>query len=200
MTNLLDRSFIYHSVRKTLCENYGAEAGMLWQNAGSTLRRLQKEHPEITGDSRMMILPATALLITLRAHDPEGAMPLLLSCGTQIGQRLSRIIRAVTSFPGLPELLWRHMPALMRKTSSPKAGYTRCIVSETKELVGVDILSCPLHDAAISLGEPEAACIVCAMDKEYMSGFRRIRYTHTTSVAEGGPCCDYRLTYDRQKK
>lgn len=44
-----------------------------------------------------------------------------------------------------------------------------------------------------------AAQAVCAMDKACMSGFRRIRYTRTTSVAEGAPCCDYRLQYDPHK-
>ena len=44
-----------------------------------------------------------------------------------------------------------------------------------------------------------AAQAVCAMDRAYMSGFRRIRYTRTTSVAEGAPCCDYRLQYDPHK-
>lgn len=201
MANLLDRSVVYRGVRRHIVQTYGEEtAARLWLEAGEALSRLQKEHPEITGDNRMMILPAAALLMVLRIHDPEGALPLLLSCGTQIGRRIGRIIHAVTSIPGLPALLWRHMPALMRKTSSPRAGYTRRIVSETKALVGVDILSCPLHDAAVSLGIPEAACIVCAMDKEYMSGFRHIRYTRTTSVAGGGPCCDYRLSFDPDKK
>lgn len=92
------------------------------------------------------------------------------------------------------------MPKLMRITSSPEKGYTRRIVSETKELVGVDILSCPLHDAAVKIGVPEAALVVCAMDKAYMTGFKHIRYTRTTSVAEGDECCDYRLSFDPDKE
>lgn len=43
------------------------------------------------------------------------------------------------------------------------------------------------------------ALVVCAMDKAYMTGFKHIRYTRTTSVAEGHECCDYRLSYDRSK-
>ena len=92
------------------------------------------------------------------------------------------------------------MPKLMRKMSSEKAGYTRRIISETKEFVGVDILSCPLYDAAIKIGMPEVATAVCAMDKAYMTGFKHINYTRTTSVAEGDSCCDYRLSYDKSKK
>lgn len=106
----------------------------------------------------------------------------------------------LTSIPGMPELLWRHMPTLMRAMSSDKKGYTRRIVSETDELVAVDILSCPIHDSAEKLGVPEAAQVICAMDKAYMTGFRRILYTRTTSVAEGDKCCDYRLRYDRSKE
>ncbi len=87
----------------------------------------------------------------------------------------------------------------MRNSSSPEKGYTRRIVSETAELVAVDILSCPLHDAAVKIGIPEAALMVCAMDKAYMTGFKHICYTRTTSVAEGAECCDYRLSYDVQK-
>ena len=84
--------------------------------------------------------------------------------------------------------------------SSPEMGYTRRIVSETSELVGVDILSCPLHNAAVRIGIPQAALVVCAMDKAYMTGFKYIRYTRTLSVAEGADCCDYRLSYDKYKK
>ena len=71
---------------------------------------------------------------------------------------------------------------------------------ETQALVAVDILSCHLHDAAVRIGVPEAARLVCAMDRAYMTGFRHIRYTRTTSVAEGDPCCDYRLSYDEDKE
>lgn len=35
------------------------------------------------------------------------------------------------------------------------------------------------------------------MDKAYMTGFKHIRYTRTTSVAEDETCCDYRLSYDK---
>lgn len=64
----------------------------------------------------------------------------------------------------------------------------------------MDILSCPLHAAALQIGVPEAAQIVCAMDKAYMTGFKYINYTRSTSVAEGDRCCDYRLSYDRNKR
>lgn len=30
-----------------------------------------------------------------------------------------------------------------------------------------------------------------------MTGFKHIRYTRTTSVAEDETCCDYRLSYDK---
>lgn len=146
-----------------------------------------------------MILPAAALYKALYEYAPEQALPLLTDYGTRTGEKIARIVHGVTSIPGVSMLLWQAMPKLMRAMSSPDKGYTRRIVSESKELVGVDILSCPLHNWAVTIGVPQAALAVCAMDKAYMTGFRHIRYTRTTSVAEGAECCDYRLAYDPDK-
>jgi hypothetical protein len=42
--------------------------------------------------------------------------------------------------------------------------------------------------------------MICCMDKEYMTGFRGVKYTRTKSVAEGDDCCDYRLEDARKKR
>ncbi len=175
------------------------ETTQIWQEANGHLHELEHKHPGITGDNKLMILPSAALYLALRDHAPERALPLLRSYGSKMGERIAGIIHATTSIPGVSKLMWKKAPQLMRSSSSPKKGYTRRIVSETTELVAVDILSCPLHDAAMKIGVPEAALMVCAMDKAYMTGFRHIRYTRTTSVAEGAECCDYRLSYDETK-
>lgn len=201
MSDKLGRSLLFKGFLKLLRVEIGAEqAEQIWQEANLNLQELEDKHPDITGDNKIMILPAAALYQAVRKYAPEMALPLMRSYGTKMGQKIAGIIHAVTSVPGVSWLMWRNAPALMRKSSSPEAGYTRRIVSETKELVGVDILSCPLHDAAVRIGVPEAAQMVCAMDKAYMNGFKHIRYTRTTSVAEGGVCCDYRLSYDKEKR
>ena len=176
-----------------------AEAARIWLDANQKLLELESKHPDITGDNKMMILSSAALYLALRNHAPEQALPLLRSYGTKMGEKVASIVHAVTSIPGVSKLMWNNAPRLMRNSSSPEKGYTRRIVSETSELVGVDILSCPLHDAAVNIGVPEAVLLVCAMDKAYMSGFKHIRYTRTTSVGEGDDCCDYRLSYDKDK-
>lgn len=201
MADKLRRSIIFRGFYKVLVREFGADrAREIWADANARLIPLENWGPELDLDSRMMILPAAALYGGLRKHAPDRALPLLTAYGTEIGGKIAGAVHAVTSIPGLPRLLWCHMPQLMRSMSSPDKGYTRRIVSESGELVGVDILSCPLHDAAVKLGVPEAALVVCAMDKAYMTGFRHIRYTRTTSVAEGAECCDYRLRYDESKK
>ena len=199
--NKLSKSLIFKGFRKTLVSEFGeATAELIWHNANLRFETLSKDYPNLDNDSKMMILPAAALLGALTKFAPEQTLPLLTEYGTQMGEKIAKIVHAVTSIPGVPKLLWHNMPKLMRTMSSPKKGYTRRIVSETGELVGVDILSCPLHDAAVKIGMPEATLIVCAMDKAYMTGFKNIRYTRTTSVAEGAQCCDYRLAYDKNKE
>ena len=196
----LSRSLIFKDFRKMLnAEFREAEASRIWKEANGYLLELERKHPDITGDNKMMILPSAALYLALRNHAPEQALPLLQSYGTKMGNKIAGVVHAVTSIPGVSRLMWKNAPKLMRNSSSPKKGYTRRIVSETNELVAVDILSCPLHDVAVKIGIPEAALMVCAMDKAYMSGFKYIRYTRSTSVAEGAECCDYRLSYDHSK-
>lgn len=201
MANKLSRSFLFRGFRKILvCETGEDLAVRIWDDAGQRLAQLQHQHPDLDADSRMMILPAAALYQAISKHAPGQALPLLRDYGTRLGKKVGRIVHGITSIPGVPRFLWKHMGKLMQTMSSPKKGYTRRIVSQTHELVGVDILSCPLHDAAVKIGVPEAARMVCAMDKAYMTGFKHIRYTRTTSVAEGDACCDYRLSYDITKK
>lgn len=200
MADNLSKYFFFKNFRKTLTAQFGEErAKQIWSDANACLIPLENWCPDMDSDSKMMILPAAALYGALRKHEPQQALPMLTAYGTQMGEKIARIVHAITSIPGVPKLLWKHMPWLMRKMSSEKKGYTRRIVSETTELVGVDILSCPLHNAAVKIGVPEAALVVCAMDKAYMTGFKNIRYTRTTSVAAGDACCDYRLSYDKSK-
>lgn len=199
--NKLNRSFVYKGFQKKLIVRFGKErAAELWAEANDNLIKLEREYPEIIGDAKMMILPAAAIYETLREEKSVDALSMMKEYGKEMGEKIAKVIYALTSIPGVSRLLWRNMPKIMRKTSSPEKGYTRRIASETNELMGVDILSCPLRDAAIKIGVPEAVQIVCAMDKAYMSGFKYIRYTRTTSVGEGDACCDYRLSYDKNKQ
>lgn len=197
----LKKSIVYKNFKKVLIEKFGKEkANRMWEEANVNLNQFEKQYPDIKGDEKMMILPAASLYIELKKEVPDEALNILKDYGKEMGEKIAKLIHSITSIPGVSKMLWNNMPKLMRKSSSEKKGYTRKIVSETKELVGVDILSCPLHDVAIKIGMPEVAQVVCAMDKAYMSGFKYINYTRTTSVAEGDSCCDYRLSYDKNKR
>lgn len=200
MADKLNCSIIFKGFRKTLVSQFDEKtADQIWLDANASLVALQCRYPDLDSDSKMMILPAAAIYSALHKHAPEKTLPLLTAYGMKMGEAIARIVHGITSIPGVPRILWKNMPKLMRMMSGPDKGYTRRIVSETKELVGVDILSCPLHNVAVKIGVPEAALVVCAMDKAYMTGFKHICYTRTTSVAEGAECCDYRLRYDKAK-
>jgi len=197
----LSKSFIYKGFIKDLKEHYGDSAAKdIWKEADAYLRDFEATQKDMDSDSRMMILPAASLYIALYKRDPENALEILKDYGTRMGNKIAGIVHTVTSVPAVSGLIWKNAAKLMRNMSSEQKGYTRRIVSESDKLVAVDILSCPLHDAAVRIGIPEAAQVVCAMDKAYMTGFRHIKYTRTTSVAEGDNCCDYRLSYDKNKR
>ncbi len=192
----LERSFAFRKFKAVLIEKKGPkEAAALWEAANARMAELEAAHPDLDRDSRMLILPAAALYLTA----PE-TLPLLRNHAAALGGRMGRIVHGITSVPGVSRLLWKNMPRLMRQMSSPEKGYSRQIVSETSELVGVDIYACPLQQAAVQLGAPEVACVVCAMDKACMTGFKHIEYTRSKAIGEGYECCDYRLRFDRAKK
>jgi len=197
----LKKSVIYKGFKKVLIEKLDTEkANKIWTEANKNLDNLEKQYMDIKGDEKMMILPVAAIYMELKKEVPDKALDILKIYGKEVGEKIAKIVHSITSIPGISKILWNNMPRIMRKSSSEEKGYTRKIVSETKELVGVDILSCPLYNAAIKIGMPEVAQVICAMDKAYMSGFKYINYTRTTSVAEGDCCCDYRLSYDKNKK
>ncbi len=190
------KTSIFKGFQKTLISEYGAEeAQRIWQEASRSYAALKAAHADLDADSRMMILPAAAIC----KAKPE-CLPFLRNYAAEIGGKIGKAVHGITSIPGVSRLLWANMPRLMRHMSRPEKGYARRIISETKELVGVDITSCPLCNAAHALGVPEAACVVCAMDKAYMTGFKYIDYTRTTALGEGDAFCDYRLRFDPNKK
>lgn len=197
----LDRSFVYKKFKLMLIEQYGKEkADAIWADADAQLAQLLKTYDNVGFDEKVMVLPLSALYTALQKHGVENALELLKAYGKQTGDDLSALIGNITSIPGLSKLLWRNMPALMRKTSSPKKGYERRIVSESSELVGVDILTCPLYEMAKTLGTPEITSVVCLIDKGQMTGFRHIDYTRTKALGDGDAYCDYRLRFDKTKK
>lgn len=198
----LDRSWIYRDFKETMTARFGSSrTEELWEKANQALARLEKQHAKkMTREAKKMILPAAALYEVLHTLVPNEVMPMLKNYGTEIGEQLAEKIHNFTSIPGVSKLIWNRAPFLMRRMSSPGKGYKREILSEDEELVAVNILSCPIHNGAVAIGMPELCHVICAMDKEYMTGFRYIHYTRTTSVAEGDACCDYRLTYAPKMK
>lgn len=197
----LDKSFVYKKFKNVLLEKYSKDkAAAIWKDANAELMHLLKKYSNAGSDEKMMILPLSALYTALKKHKIEDALDLLKEYGKQTGDNFSALIGKITSIPGLSRLLWKNMPALMRKTSSPQKGYKRKIVSETKELVGVDILTCPLYEMAKELGTPEISSVVCLIDKGQMTGFRYIDYTRTKALGDGDKFCDYRLRFNKNKK
>lgn len=197
----LDRSFVYKKFKNVLIEKCGKDiVKSIWKEANDNLTQLLKKYSNSGSDEKMMVLPLFALYTGLKNHGVENALELLKEYGKQRGNDFSHMIGKITSFPGLSRLLWKNMPALMRKTSSPKKGYERRIVSETNELVGVDILTCPLCEMAKELGAPEIASVVYLIDKGQMAGFKYIDYTRTMALGDGDEYCDYRLRFNRNKK
>ncbi len=192
----LDKSLVFRKFKVVLAQKKGPEeAARIWQAAGERFAALTAEHPDLERDERLLILPAAAMYQAC----PD-TLPLMREYAANLGRKIGGVVHAITCVPGVPGLLWKNMPSLMRRMSSPEKGYSRQIISETAELVGVDIYVCPLHQAAAVLGAPEVASVVCAMDKAYMTGFRHIEYTRNTAIGEGGERCDYRLRFDRNKK
>ena len=198
--NKLDFSFVYKKFKKRLQETYGKEvASLVWKKANRKLKNISAEYKNIGSDEKMMILPLAAIYLSMKEENLENPLELLNQYGKETGKRFSKLIRKITSFPGLPEFLWKNMSSLMRKNSSPEKGYQRKIISETKELVAVDILVCPLHEMAKKLEIPEITSVVCLIDKGQMTGFKHIEYTRTKALGDGDNFCDYRLRYDKKK-
>jgi len=197
----LDRSFIFKKCKYFIDEKYGLDkSNAVWNTANVELKYLLHENKNIGSDEKMMVLPLCAIYTAMKDIGIDDALDVLKEYGVRAGADISKMIYKITSFPGLSKLLWKNMPKLMRATSSPKKGYERRIVSETTELVGVDILRCPLCETAKTLGVPEITEVICLIDKGQMTGFRYIDYTRTKALGNGDDFCDYRLRFNKKRK
>ena len=194
----LDKSFLFKGFRKELVKKYGSDkAALIWQDAKDELLKLEKAEPNAEKNDASFVFPAVALYRAIEKHAPGEALEATRVYGTKTGLRLKSLFRKVTALPGIPNLMWKKMPAIAAKMSD---GY------ETEDLVVTDhrcslhVIVCPMYDSAKRLGTPEAAQMICCMDKEYMTGFRGVKYTRTKSLAEGDDYCDYLLEDSRKKR
>ena len=103
---------------------------------------------------------------------------------------VKKVFLGITSLPGAPSLVWKNMDKLAETMSW---GYECRDVVVNKNTCCMDIVRCSLYDKAKELGNPEAAQMICCMDKEYMTGIRGLDYRRTKALAEGHDCCDYRM-------
>ena len=194
----LDKSFVFKIFKKELEAKYGSKkAAAIWRYAEHVLQKLEVAEPDADKNSRSFVFPGVALYRAVRNYAPDEALAVTRAYGTKTGIRMRNIFRKVTALPGIPTLMWKNMAKIAAKMSS---GYECRDVVVTDHLCSLDVTGCPLYDKAKALGTPEAVQMICCMDKEYMTGFRGVKYTRTKSVAEGDDCCDYRLEDAREKR
>ena len=191
-------NLFYRGMYKELAVRYGKEkADELWRASEEELNQLVRENAAADKQSKSYVYPAVAIYRTLYAFDPEHALEACRAYGTILGRKLGRMVHGLTSIPGMPELIWKNVDSIMTRMS---AGYDTKNVTHEGNQATMDITMCPLFEAANNVGTPEAAQLICCMDKAYMTGFRHIDYVRTMSVAEGDEVCDYRLGYNKNKK
>ena len=174
------------------------EADAIWQEAGEEYTRLMTDMPQLKKHPGTMVIPAVCLYKALAHHGKDIGM--LNAYGEEQGKRFAKAVHALTSIPGVDQLIWNNAEKLGDKMSSEKLGYRRRLVSDPPDMYGVDILSCPYHELAKELDAEKAVLCICNMDKEYSKGFHHIRYERNSSVAEGAECCAYRLSFDPEKE
>lgn len=190
-TAKLDKSYIYKKFRKDLVQKYGKEkASAIWEEAETKLREFEMAEPDADTASRSFVFPAVALYQAIDHHAPGDALGLTRAYGTRFGQQIKKIFRRITALPGVPALMWKNMDKLAKRMSD---GYGTKNMVVTRDMCSLDVISCPICDKARELGTPEAAQMICCMDKEYMTGIRGMDYKRTKSLAEGDDCCDYRM-------
>lgn len=194
----LDKSFLFKRLRKELEVKYGAEkASAIWGEAKDVLLSLEKSNPEAEKNDKNFVFPAVALYRAIDKYAPGEALEVTRAYGTKTGIRLKSLFRKITAFPGIPNLMWKKMPAIAAKMSD---GYETEDLVVTDHLCSLHVTGCPMYDSAKKLGTPEASQMICCMDKEYMDGFRGVKYTRTKSLAEGDDYCDYLLEDSRKKR
>ena len=192
----LDKSFVYKRFRKDLESRYGEKiAAEIWAEANAHIAELENSNPDAVKNDLSFVFPAVALYRAIEHHAPGEALEVTRAYGTKMGLRIRGILRKITALPGMPALVWKKMPAIAKKMSD---GYETENLVVTDHLCSLHVTGCPMYDSAKKLGTPEAAQLVCCMDKEYMTGIRGVKYTRTKSLAEGDAYCDYLLEDSRQ--
>ncbi len=176
---------------------YGAEiASAIWQAADMEFGRLAAGNPDAERRDHTLVFPAVALYRAIEKTLPGDALGVTRAYGTKMGKKLRSIIRKLTLLPGFPLVIWKKMPAIAREMTD---GYECKDVVVDKHHCSLRITGCPIYNRTIALGCPEAAQLICCLDKEYLNGFRGVEYTRNHSLAEGDAYCDYLLENSRSK-
>lgn len=187
----LDKSILFKGFLKDLAARYSAKiAAIIWEDADRELERLETDHPDAERRDLTMVFPAVALYRAIEKNVPGDALEATRAYGTKVGHKYCNILRKVTALPGMPSLIWKKMPAIARKMTD---GYECENVIVDDQHCSLRITGCPMYNRAVALDCPEAAQLICCLDKEYLNGFRGVEYTRNRSLAEGDAYCDYLL-------
>ena len=193
----LDQSILFKGLYQDLVARYGSlKASSIWEEAENRLEVLEESHKEnMDRNDRMMVFPTISLYQAIECFAQGDALQIMRMHGTKMGLWMKGIFEKVTALPGFPSLMWKKMPWIAKKMSE---GYQTEDVEVSAHRCSLHVVECPLYTRAQELGEPKAAQFICCMDKEYMTGFRGVKYTRTKSLAEGDPYCDYLLEDERK--
>ena len=122
-----------------------------------------------------MVLPAVALYRALTASGAD-AEDLLNAYGDAMGRRFAGIVHCITSVPGVPGLIWRHMDSVMG-------------------VIRYSFTQCPNAEFAKRHHLEDVLPVMCNCDHLAM------RKLHASLIREGtcveSPCCDYCIVGDR---
>lgn len=198
MRNELDKSFMFKGLKKDIAVRYGQEKSEeIWNRGGEIIKTYPEVFPTVSYKlAGQYVFPLAAIYSAMLENDidQEEAVSFLIDYGGEFGEKIRKMFYRVTSIPGVSALIWKNIDKMMHKAGSKEMGYESTFYPKTDTRAGMDVLVCPLHEALKTMGMPEIAPTICAMDKIYMTGLRGIAYQRTKSVAEGDDCCDYRLT------
>lgn len=174
------------------------------QAAGDLVRTAERLYPRLLAVCpanpdrprlEKMVLPALALYRSLREDgiEPQAALGLLqpvvletyfgrLRRGLQMFERLTRL---------WPVDLFQLLRPALRQMAVSTEGSPPVFEEDTPTRMVMYAHRCTIVDTLRALDAPELAPLFCASDDWLSAALPRIRWLRTTTLARGGPYCDF---------
>ena len=183
----------YKQLKNMLAVRYGGDlANRVYEFAGQELDRMYFEYTEVPANVQQhvykYIFPRVAMYHGMKQEIGEDALPVLEEFIKATGEKMSKKLDRLISFPGMLGPAMKAFARVSRNNFGKKSGFGQTFYEASKDCVKFDITDCPYCKYCTLCGCKELIHTFCDSDIYMYGNLTKISFERTETLEKGKKC------------